>query len=165
VPVEQLTPEVAQRVRGIALGPGSPLRDSTTTKRSPARDLEHPEQVLLFDWARDPETLARFPELDVLYAIPNWFGRRTKRQGARAKAEGRLKDMPDVVLPVPRRSHEGAIYGGAYIEMKHLSGSVREGQQRRILQLRSRGNFADVATSYEAAKALLLYYLALPRAN
>lgn len=148
--------------RDIEVGENSPLLTGAGSGRGKRHDLEHPEQVQLFAWANDPATLATYPELDALYAIPNWFGQRTKRQGARAKAEGRRKGMLDICLPVARRTHDGKLYGACYIEMKSISGSVREDQAIWINRLRLRGNFADVAHSFGAAQALLMYYLLLP---
>jgi hypothetical protein len=155
---------VQQRFGVVALGEGSVLLDAGNGQRRRKRqDLEHPQQVALFAWADAADIRARWPELEVLYAIPNWFGFKTKRQGARAKAEGRRKGMLDVCLPVPRRSAEGTVFGACYLEMKDVTGAVREAQHVWIQKLRARGNFADVATSADAAKALLLYYLSLPK--
>jgi hypothetical protein len=168
VPISQV-PVATQRVvrtmgRDIEVGENSPLLKSAGSgSRGKRQDLEHPEQVALFAWANDPATLALHPELDALYAIPNWFGQRTAQQGMRAKAEGRRKGMLDVCLPVSRRLVDGKLYGACYIELKSLNGSVREAQQEWIQRLRARGNFADVAHSAGAAQALLLFYLSLPK--
>jgi hypothetical protein len=164
IPIDELPAHL--RRRAIArfaqseLGPDSPLLETPKRKqRDPGP--EHAEQVKVVAWADDPETRQRFPELDALYSIPNEsFG---KRDGGDKKARGRRKGMPDLCLPVARRAQTGGIYGACYLEMKDLTGSVRESQLERIAILRARGNYVDVALSAESAIAQLTYYLSLPK--
>jgi hypothetical protein len=163
VPLAALSPHLQRKVRAkideSKLGPNSPLLEPTRGRRRRDPGREHAEQVKVIEWADDPKTLARFPELDALYSIPNEsFG---LKDGAEKKARGRRKGMLDLCLPTPRRAPDGSVYGACYIEMKELAGSVRESQQERIKILRARGNFVDVAMSAEAAIAFLSYYLSL----
>ena len=148
----------------VELGLASPLR-VTSSRRSRATDREHPLQVDVIAWADDPATLPEFPELKTIFAVPNWFGANTKQQGARAKAEGRRSGMPDLCLPSPRRASERGprVYGALYIEMKDESGTVRRSQRDRIAALRAAGNRCEVAMSVDAAKAIIIHYLGLPK--
>ena len=56
---------------------------------------EHQEQVALFRWAEF--AIARWPELALMYAIPNG-GHRHKAVAAGLKAEGVKRGVPDVCL-------------------------------------------------------------------
>jgi hypothetical protein len=81
---------------------------------------EHDEQVAVIAWA---SLMARgFPELELLYAVPNgaklpYRGKGKARfspEAMRLKAEGLRPGVPDLVLPVARQG-----YHGLYIEMKY----------------------------------------------
>jgi hypothetical protein len=164
VPIAQLPAHLQRKARGLAgveLGPDSPLLQLKPGRKRRDPGEEHVDQVSVIEWADDPTTRAEFPELDVLYAIPNEsFGR---RDGAEKKARGRRKGMVDLCQPVPRRAPDGSIYGACFIEQKRLAGSVQEEQQVRIKLLRARGNFVEVAHSADATKIFLRYYLSLPK--
>lgn len=75
---------------------------------------EHDEQVALFEWAYLAQ--GRWPELAMLYAIPNG-GHRHKAVAAKMKAEGVKAGVLDICLPVPRGQ-----YHGLYVEMKKQKG-------------------------------------------
>ena len=71
------------------------------------RDAEHIEQSLLFQWAEHAS--GRYPELKLLFAIPNFSGRLGKVpplaariQAGKLKREGRKRGVPDICLPVAR---------------------------------------------------------------
>jgi hypothetical protein len=149
-------------VNGVKLGKNSPLRQ-VAKPRQRASDLEHPIQVELFAWIDDPATIKHYPDIASAYAIPNWFGARTAKQGARAKAEGRRSGMPDLCVPSPRRTSDGSVCGALYVEMKDESGTVRQSQRERIALLRRAGNRCEVAMSVDAAKAIIVHYLNLPK--
>lgn len=137
-----------------AAGPDSPLRQ--LKRRAPARDLEHPEQVKLFTW-REANVIA-IPELELLYAIPNFSGRGASkairmRDGARLKAEGRRKGMLDTCLPVARRGHHAL-----YLEIK-AEGYPSPEQRWWIAALTDAGNRALVVRGFESARDVILWYL------
>lgn len=71
---------------------------------------ESQEQQRLFQWARMES--GRFPELELLYHIPN-EGKRSRATGRRMVAEGLKKGVPDICLPVARGGSHGL-----YIELK-----------------------------------------------
>jgi hypothetical protein len=173
VSVSELPPDVQRKARALVgkgsddafaveLGPNSPLLGRV--RCAAAVDREHPIQCEVVAWADDPATLPKYPELKMLYAIPNWFGKHTDRQGARAKREGRRDGMPDLCVPVPRRVALSTtrVYGALYVEMKAENGTVRKSQRDRIAALRAAGNRCEVAMSADAAKAIITQYLELP---
>ena len=112
---------------------------------------EHDEQVDLFNWAAERTGL--FPELDLLYAVPN-AARRSLRAGARAKAEGLKAGVPDVALPCKVGS-----WGGLYIELKTLKGRVSDVQKAWLQKLVRGGQYAVVCRGAEEAKAVIVKYL------
>lgn len=69
------------------------------------------EQEALFRWAAFVR--GRFPEIDLLYHIPNG-GSRNRLEAANLKRQGVKSGVPDLCLPVARGK-----YHGLYIEMKY----------------------------------------------
>lgn len=133
------------------LGPNSPLL--ALMRRNPRRDLEHQEQAKLFAWAADNE--AKYPELRWLFAVPNWIGVRTAKQGARLKAEGRKPGVLDLWLPV-RRGH----VPGLVIELKVGKNRPSAEQREWIEHLYHEGWRVLVLYSADEAIANIKAYLA-----
>lgn len=133
------------------LGQDSPLHKLMPKRR--ASDREHQEQVKLFQWAE--KTANAHPALTFLFAVPNWFGVRTAKQGARAKAEGRKRGVPDVWFPVARGGYHGLV-----IEMKAGENSPTADQRRWLSFLRTAGWRTWIAYSAEEAQSVILNYLA-----
>lgn len=139
-------------------GADSPLRAiAGKGGRAKPRDLEHPEQVKLFEWRFQNETI--YPELRLLYAIPNFSGRggtqrQRMRDGARLKAEGRRKGMLDICLPIARRG-----FNALYLELK-AEGYPSVDQRWWLTHLREERNRAEFVRGFEAARDLMLDYLA-----
>lgn len=134
-------------------GPDSPYHKLVKkAKRSPGHDTEHREQVKLFEWAKANEV--RHPSLAWLYAVPNWFGTRTARQGARAKAEGRKPGVPDVHFPVARGP-----YNGLVVELKAGTNQPTKEQKLWLNHFRAEGWLVDICYSFEEARDLILAYL------
>jgi hypothetical protein len=131
-------------------GPDSPLRQ--LARRQPRRDLEHQEQVKIFDWARDHE--AQYPDLRWLFAVPNWIGVHTAKQGARLKAEGRKAGVLDMWMPVRR-----GIWPGLAIELKVKGNRPNADQQEWIKHLIREGWRVLVAYSADEVIRELEYYL------
>ena len=116
------------------------------------RQDEHNEQVRLFAWA-EWERIDR-PELGLLFAVPNG-GKRDAVTGARLKAEGVRKGVPDVWLPVARGRWHGLV-----IELKaDETGRPTKEQTEWLSRLMEQGYFATVAKGTEAAKRLIVDYL------
>lgn len=117
-----------------------------------SRDDEHLEQAMLFRWVDVAK--GQTPELGMLFAIPNWFGTRTARQGARAKAEGRRKGVPDLCLPVPKGR-----YHGLFIEMKAGTNRATVEQRAWLDALQKLGYYANVCVGWETAREEITAYL------
>jgi hypothetical protein len=132
------------------LGPNSPLH--ALMRRKPRRDLEHQEQVALFEWAADNE--AKYPELKWMFAVPNWIGTRTKKHGARLKAEGRKPGVPDIWLPVTRGDRNGLV-----IELKAGANRPTAEQKAWLAHLRADGWLVMVCWSSAVAIQTITAYL------
>lgn len=135
------------------LGPNSPLL--ALMRRAPRRDIEHQEQVRVFEWALDNET--RYPDLRWLFAVPNFagrLGRKTAKQGARLKAEGRKPGVPDMILPVARRHYRGFV-----IELKAGKNRPTKEQEEWLAHFVSQNWLAIVVYSADSAISALTAYL------
>lgn len=73
---------------------------------------EHAHQCALFCWAALPEQRERWPELELMFAIPNG-GERNFKVASQLKAEGVKAGVLDIFLPVARSGAHGL-----FIEMK-----------------------------------------------
>jgi hypothetical protein len=120
------------------------------------RDLEHREQVMLFKWV--DATKVKIPGLGMLFAIPNFSGRMgksTAMHGARLKAEGRRKGVPDMFLPVGK---EG--YYGLFIELKAGNGRATPEQKAWMLSLGDHGYRVELCVGWKSARDVIVDYLA-----
>lgn len=138
VSARDLSPELLARC-----GPDSPLHQ-LAKRRRPSRDLEHKMQVEVFAWAE--QTVHAYPALTWLFAVPNWFGVKTAKQGARAKAEGRKAGVPDLWLPVARLGYHGLV-----IELKAGKNQPTPAQVTWLRGLEANGYRIAVCRSSEAA--------------
>jgi len=123
----------------------------TQTKRR--GDAEHRAQVAVVRFA----TLARqeFPELELLFAIPNG-GHRNVVVAKKLKAEGVRAGVPDLFLPVARgRFH------GLFIEMKVKPNRPSPEQTELMAQLEKQGFGVGVCYTSAEAEAVLREYLAM----
>lgn len=112
---------------------------------------ESMEQQALFRWAAYQS--GKFPELVLLYHVPN-EGKRSVSAGARLKAEGLKKGVPDLCLPVARGK-----YHGLYIELKAQGGRLTGEQAGWLSALNSQGYKAVLCVGYEAAADEIMRYL------
>lgn len=115
------------------------------------KDSEHKEQVLLFQWA--DAVRQRFPDLEMLIAIPNG-GKRHIGTAVKMKKEGVKSGVWDVFLPVP-----SGIYHGLWIEMKSLKGSLSENQRKWGGMCSLQGYRMVVCRSWHEAKDAIECYL------
>lgn len=134
--------------------------------------LEHEEQVLVIDtllgrlfrngegkMVRPPGggMTGRWPDLSLLYAVPNG-GHRMKATAGKMRAEGLRGDVPDLCLPVVRGP-----FAGLYIEMKRQKGELANPQQRAYHdRLRDQGYFVFVARGAVQGISAIVGYLQLP---
>lgn len=112
---------------------------------------EDTEQMGVIDWAN--WNLQRFPELKMLYHVPNG-GKRNPKEAARFKAMGVKAGVPDLCLPVPMNG-----YAGLYIEMKYGSNRTTAAQKEWIKNLKEYGYKATVCYGGAEATAELEAYL------
>lgn len=147
---------------GVKVGPESPLHQVTRSRRRP----DHIESEMQREFVgvllgpigklgRVPGAgmTTRFPELSLLYAIPN-AGQRSRALGGIMKAEGMLADSPDLCLPVARGG-----YHAFYLEFKAPGKRLRPGQEAMIVQLQAQGNMALWADDVGAAITATVAYL------
>ena len=102
---------------------------------------------------------AEFPELRWLHAIPNG-GLRNKIVAAKMKAEGQQSGVPDIFLPIPRKT-AGKVYHGLYLELKAKDGSPSADQWEWILQLYRSGYAVHIVNDLETALKQITDYLSL----
>lgn len=116
------------------------------------------QQALLCALARDIRPT--YPLIDLIYHIPNG-GKRGGNQrdaqieGARMKALGVKRGVPDLHLPIPMQG-----YGSLYIEMKKpKDGALSTYQKERIAMLTQTLNFVAVIDDWEVGLQLVKDYL------
>lgn len=134
-----------------------PKRAGSISKVSNQLTTEHDEQVTVVEWAN--LSLGKYPELKLLYAIPNASGfANTKpfvKNGVKLPPlpllkkikEGLKKGIPDLCLPVARGG-----YHSLYIEMKRFDGKLSKDQVDIQSALVEQGHY--VATCYDASEAI-----------
>jgi hypothetical protein len=117
---------------------------------------EHDEQVAFINWCKLNE--ARYPGLDLIFAIPNG-GKRHPVTAMKLKAEGVRPGVPDLCLPVARGYH------GLYIEMKDKHRPTTLDQKKIISRLIAEGYRVEVCYSCDEAIMVAEDYLALDTPN
>ncbi|MFL5909445.1 MAG: VRR-NUC domain-containing protein [Gaiellaceae bacterium] len=152
---------------GVQLGLGSPLINAPPRRRY-VGPSEHQIQCAAVDrllgkftreGLREPGAgcTGQHPELALLYAVPNG-GHRLPVAAAKAKAEGQLVGMADLVLPVPRYP-----FHGLYLEVK-VPGKRARPEQRAVLEaLVGEGYAVADAQGTDEVVDVVLEYLELPR--
>ena len=113
---------------------------------------EHTEQAALIEWAT--MNLGQYPELVMLYAIPNG-GKRHIKTAAKLKAEGVKAGVWDLSLDVAR-DH----WHGLKIEMKWDRNDLTYEQSLWAARYQAYGYQTVVAWQWTRAAAAILDYLA-----
>lgn len=116
-------------------------------------DHENGAQEALFSWC--DYNKGRYPELSLLYHIPNG-GKRDARTAIALKRQGVKAGVPDLHLPVPRGK-----YHGLYIELKVGKNKTTEKQDEWLQALTEQGYFTAVCYGWENAAETLANYLDL----
>lgn len=114
---------------------------------------EDEEQAYIVSWAKINES--RYPELKLLYHIPN-EGKRSGREGARMKSIGLRRGVSDLCLPIAR-----GIYHGLYIELKSLDGKLTKEQNEFLAAVREQGYCGFACYGGESAVKAIEQYLEL----
>ena len=119
----------------------------------PNNHIQHEanEQEALFRWAAFVR--GRFPEIDLLYHIPNG-GSRNRLEAANLKRQGVKAGVPDLCLPVARGG-----FHGLYIEMKYGKNKPSKNQKQWLSDLRKQGYAAEVCYGWEQAAEMITKYL------
>jgi hypothetical protein len=124
---------------------------------------EHSQQAEVMRWSRLAE--GRFPELALLFAVPNG-GMRNLHVARAMQAEGVKPGVPDLFLPVARRGFHGLFLemkrAGAKPKSETARGPVSVEQARWIQALMLQGYRAEVCYGSAAAIDTLTEYLTIP---
>ena len=112
---------------------------------------EEEEQIKVFEWAE--YNVGRYPELQLLYHIPN-EGKRGRKAAGALKALGVKKGVPDICLPVRR-----GMYGALYIELKAKDGKVSKDQERWLNMLSTGGNVVCICYGGDSAIRVIEKYI------
>lgn len=121
-----------------------------------AKISEAQHQAAVMKWSRQPHVRAQWPELALLYHIPNG-GTRDPIEGRHLKQQGVKRGVPDLCLPVARGE-----YHALYIELKTDTGRATQEQKWWGEHLLAQRNKWQVCHGWEAAVATLEWYLSLP---
>jgi hypothetical protein len=112
---------------------------------------EQSEQIALFE--RAEAHFAEYPELRLMYAIPNG-GSRHKAEAANLKRQGVRAGVPDICIPVARNG-----FHALYIELKNDRGRMSREQIDWQDSLTLHGNMAVTCYSQDEAWRVILDYL------
>ena len=116
-------------------------------------ELQH--QIAVIKWTQQPEIRSKYPELKLLYHIPN-ERKCSEQQGVLLKKSGVKKGVPDLCLPVARGQHHGL-----YVELKKPDGETTMEQRWWIEQINAQGYFAVDCYGWQDAVRTLEWYLGL----
>jgi len=114
-------------------------------------ELQHQQAVI--KWSQQPTIRAKYPELKLLYHIPN-ERYCSPAQGKQLKLAGVKRGVPDMDLPVARRG-----YNGLRIELKTEKGQVSRDQKWWIEQLKQQGYCVAVCRGWKQAVEVIEWYL------
>lgn len=116
---------------------------------------EAQHQANVFKWSRQPSVRSKWPELALLFHIPNG-GTRDPVEGKHLKQQGVKRGVPDLCLPVARGR-----YHGLYIEMKTPLGCTTPEQEWWGRRLTEEGYLWEVCRGWNQAVKTLEWYLNL----
>lgn len=115
---------------------------------------ETQHQTTLIKWTQQPSIRQQYPELALLFHVPN--ERSDKVQAAILKKMGVRRGVPDLFLPVPSGQ-----YHGLFIEMKTEKGKASDDQLWWIDHLKANGYTCSVCYGWKHATEVLEWYLNL----
>lgn len=114
-------------------------------------EAQHQQYVI--KWTQQASVRKKFPELKLLYHIPN-ERKCSAVAGRLLKLQGVKSGVPDLHLPVSRGK-----YHSLYIEMKTEKGDTSDNQEWWIDELSKQGNRCEVCHGWEEAVRVLEEYL------
>lgn len=115
---------------------------------------ETQEQIALIKWTQQPSVRQVYPELALLFHIPN--ERPDKVQASILKKMGVKRGVPDLCLPVPAGK-----YHGLFLEMKTPSGRASNDQLWWQEHLQANGYASHICHGWKDATEVLIWYLNL----
>lgn len=104
--------------------------------------------------------IERFPEMALIFAIPN-AGFASKKQGGLRKLTGRRAGVPDVCVPVEGGMEDGTRYLGLWIEFKRPGEKATTEQLKWHAKLREAGHYVAIFETWTEAANLTIDYLRL----
>ena len=116
---------------------------------------ENQHQMAVFKWSQQARIRQKWPELKLLFHIPNERNC-TPKQGKLFQLMGVRRGVPDLFLPVPRGR-----YHGLWIEMKAEDGDTTGDQEWWGEQLMAQGYAWEVCHGWESAARVLEWYMSL----
>ncbi len=114
---------------------------------------EAQHQTKVIQWTQRPSIRKKFPELKLLYHIPN-ERKCSVIQGRQLKNQGVKSGVPDLHLPVARGN-----YHSLYIEMKSEKGRTSDEQKWWLEELSYQGCRCEVCYGWQEAVKVLEEYL------
>lgn len=111
------------------------------------------EQQMVIKWSQQPSIRQRYPELKLLYHIPN-ERKCSPQEGTRLKRMGVKAGVPDLCLPVGKGR-----YHGLYIELKTKTGKPTEPQKWWQSQLTEQNYLSLICYGWHMAVDCLTRYL------
>lgn len=128
-------------------------RPSGAKRRAGRNDWERREQVALFRWAA--MHAHQYPELRLMFAVPNGMAARSPITVRKMKAEGLRPGVPDIWLPVASAGCHGLA-----IELKVPPNDLTDEQAWWAGELRQRGWRVEAPCwGFEHARAVIGMYL------
>ena len=110
-------------------------------------------QIALIEWSQLPETLAKYPQLEWLFAVPNG-GARSLKTASLLKQTGVKKGVFDLLLLCPAWD-----YHGLCIELKYKKGKPTAEQLKFLTHHEKSGYRCVVCWSWIDAKQEIINYL------
>lgn len=118
-----------------------------------AKESEDSHQIALLCWCNLADTKASYPQLKWLFHVPNG-GARDKREGAKFKAMGVKRGVPDLHL-----IWTVGFYKGLIIELKNDKGVLSVEQSEWLAHYYSQGYKSVVCYGWESARDAIIIYL------
>ncbi len=126
-----------------------------------AKESEDSHQIALMCWCNLAETKVKYPQLRWLYHCPNG-GQRNEREGAKFKAMGVKRGVPDLHLVWAKGPFVGLI-----IELKKESekrinkfwNGASDEQKEWLEHYQTQGYYSDVCYGWEDARDTIIKYL------
>lgn len=130
-----------------------------TPEKLASSGSEHSEQSALMLWAW--QSLLFMPDLELLFAIPNGGMRGgangSAAAGARMRAEGVKRGVPDLCLPIANRG-----FHSLFIELKRANGKpsdLSEEQRGWLDNLSTAGHCCALCFGWRSAAEMLKWYV------